>query len=69
MAKKTIWCKGAKLMGYVEFIEKIFTGHGICLERINMDFIEIRLKRHYPRQLLNEKIEILFNQLKQDGRI
>ena len=48
MAKKTIWCKGAKLMGYVEFIEKIFTGHGICLERINMDFIEIRLKRHYP---------------------
>jgi hypothetical protein len=56
-------------MGYVEFIEKIFTSHGICLERINMDFIEIRLKRHYPRKLLNEKIEILFNQLKQDGRI
>ena len=69
MAKETIKCTGGKLTEHTLFIEGLFTGPGIRLERINRDFIEIRVKRHYPRRLINEKVQKSEAKLKDDGRI
>ena len=56
MAREIIKCSGSSLVGYSSFIEDLFTGPGIRVERINKDFIEIRFKRFFPRKLINEKI-------------
>lgn len=69
MARETIKCAGGKLVEYTSFIEGLFTGPGIRVERINKDFIEIRFKRFYPRRLITEKVQILEAKLEQDGRI
>lgn len=69
MAKEIIKCAGSNLVGYSSFIEDLFTGSGIRVERINKDFIEIRFKRFFPRMLINEKIQKLEAKLKEDGRI
>lgn len=69
MAKQIIICIGAGLTDYTQLIENTFTGRGIRIEQINMDFILIRHKRHYPVRMLNEKINILYNRLRQDGKI
>lgn len=69
MAKEIIKCSGSSLVGYSSFIEDLFTGPGIRVERINKDFIEIRFKRFFPRKLINEKIQKLEAKLKEDGRI
>lgn len=69
MATQTITYKGAKLTDYTQLIESVFTGPGIRVEQINLDFIQLWLKRHYPARILNEKTNILYNRLKQDGRI
>ena len=69
MARERIKCSGSSLVGYSSFIEDLFTGPGIRVERINKDFIEIRFKRFFPRKLINEKIQKLEANLKEDGRI
>lgn len=69
MAREIIKCSGSSLVGYSSFIEDLFTGPGIRVERINKDFIEIRFKRFLPRKLINEKIQKLEAKLKKDGRI
>ena len=69
MAREIIKCSGSSLVGYSSFIEDLFTGPGIRVERINKDFIEIRFKRFFPRKLINEKIQKLKAKLKEDGRI
>ena len=69
MAREIIKCSGSSLVGYSSFIEDLFTGPGIRVERINKDFIEIRFKRLFPRKLINEKIQKLEAKLKEDGRI
>ncbi len=69
MARESIKCAGRKLVKYTSFIEGLFTGPGIRVERINKDFIEIRFKRFYPRKLINEKVQILKAKLEEDGRI
>lgn len=69
MARESIKCAGGKLVEYTSFIEGLFTGPGIRVERINNNFIEIRFKRFYPRKLINEKIQKLEAKLKEDGRI
>ena len=69
MARERIKCSGSSLVGYSSFIEDLFTGPGIRVERINKDFIEIRFKRFFPRKLINEKIQKLQAKLKEDGRI
>nr|DAI59547.1 MAG TPA: hypothetical protein [Caudoviricetes sp.] len=69
MARERIKCSGSSLVGYSSFIEDLFTGPGIRVERINKDFIEIRFKRFFPRKLINEKIQKLEAKLKEDGRI
>lgn len=69
MARETIKYVGGQLVGYSSFIEDLFTGPGIRVERINKDFIEIRFKRFFPRKLINEKIQKLEAKLKDDGRI
>lgn len=69
MAREIIKCAGSGLVGYSSFIEDLFTGPGIRVERINKDFIEIRFKRFFPRKLINEKIQKLEVKLKEDGRI
>lgn len=69
MTKQTIICKGAKLTDYTQLIENTFTDRGIRVEQINMDFILLCRKRYYPARILNEKINILHNRLRQDGRI
>lgn len=69
MAREIIKCAGSGLVGYSSFIEDLFTGPGIRVERINKDFIEIRVKRFFPRKLINEKIQKLEAKLKEDGRI
>lgn len=69
MARGKIKCSGSSLVGYSSFIEDLFTGPGIRVERINKDFIEIRFKRFFPRKLINEKIQKLETKLKEDGRI
>ena len=45
MARKIIQISGSNLVGYSSFIEDLFTGPGIRVERINKDFIEIRFKK------------------------
>lgn len=57
MAREIIKCSGSSLVGYSSFIEDLFTGPGIRVERINKDFIEIRFKRFFPRKLINEKFK------------
>ncbi|WP_348725666.1 hypothetical protein [Parabacteroides goldsteinii] len=69
MAREIIKSLGSNLVGYSSFIEDLFTGPGIRVERINKDFIEIRFKRFFPKKLLNEKIQKLEAKLKEDGRI
>lgn len=69
MAREIIKCAGSCLVGYSSFIEDLFTGPGIRVERINKDFIEIRVKRFFPKKLINEKIQKLEAKLKEDGRI
>ncbi len=69
MAREIIKCAGCSLVGYSSFIEDLFTGPGIRVERINKDFIEIRFKRFFPRKLINEKIQKLEAKLKEDGWI
>lgn len=69
MAREIIKCVGCSLVGYSSFIEDLFTGPGIRVERINKDFIEIRFKRFFPRKLINEKIQKLEAKLKEDGWI
>lgn len=69
MAREIIKCAGSSLVGYSSFIEDLFTGPGIRVERINKDFIEIRFKRFFPRKLINEKIQKLEAKLEEDGRI
>ena len=69
MARERIKCSGSSLVGYSSFIEDLFTGPGIRVERINKDFIEIRFKRFFPRKLINDKIQKLEAKLKEDGRI
>lgn len=69
MAREIIKCAGSRLVEYSSFIEHLFTGPGIRVERINKDFIEIRFKRFFPRKLINEKIQKLEVKLKGDGRI
>lgn len=69
MAKQTITCKGAKLTDYTQLIESTFTGPGIRVEQINVDFIQLRLKRHYPSRILNAKINTLHDRLRLDGRL
>lgn len=69
MAREIIKCSGSSLIGYSSFIEDLFTGPGIRVERINKDFIEIQFKRFFPRKLINEKIQKLEAKLKEDGRI
>lgn len=69
MAREIIKCSGSSLVEYSSFIEDLFTGSGIRVERINKDFIEIRFKRFFPRKLINEKIQKLEAKLKEDGRI
>lgn len=69
MAREIIKCSGSSLIGYSSFIEDLFTGPGIRVERINKDFIEIQFKRFFPRKLINEKIQKLETKLKEDGRI
>lgn len=69
MAREIIKCAGSRLVEYSSFIEHLFTGPGIRVERINKDFIEIRFKRFFPRKLINEKIQKLEVKLKEDGRI
>ena len=69
MAREIIKYSGSSLVGYSSFIEDLFTGPGIRVERINKDFIELRFKRFFPRKLINEKIQKLEAKLKEDGRI
>lgn len=69
MARETIKCAAGNLVKYSSFIEDLFTGPGIRVERINNDFIEIRVKRFFPKKLINEKVQKLEAKLQEDGRI